>query len=84
LPADARANIPRRTIFLAEKLWAVIMIAFALVNIAVAFLFDFAVWAVYATFVPTSIIIVLFFLQYAWFRRLTDRNARAKAAVAAS
>ncbi|HWA92754.1 MAG TPA: septation protein IspZ [Rhizomicrobium sp.] len=81
LPDDARKNIPRRTVFLAEKLWAAIMIGFSLVNVAVALLFDFAVWAIYATFVPTGIIVALFFLQYAWFRRLTDRNA-AKAASA--
>ena len=75
LPEDARTHIPRRTIFLAEKLWAALMIGFALVNAVVAFLFDFAVWVTYSTFVPTGIIVVLFFLQYAWFRTLTDRNA---------
>jgi len=78
LPADAHANIPRRTIFLAEKLWAAVMIFFAAANVAVAFLFDFATWAIYATFVPTAIIVALFFVQYAVFSALVRRRAAAR------
>ena len=83
LPADARANIPRRTIFLAEKAWAGIMIFFGLANVAVAFLADFETWAIYATFVPTTIIVALFFVQYAVFQRLAQKNAQARAAAEA-
>jgi intracellular septation protein len=79
LPPEIRANVPRRTIFLAEKTWAAIMIAFAGVNVAVAFLFDFGIWVFYATFVPTTIIVILFFVQYAMFRRLAARNAQRNA-----
>jgi intracellular septation protein len=79
LPPEVHANVPRRTIFLAEKLWAAMMIFFGLANIAVAFLADFEVWAIYATFVPTTIIVVLFFVQYAVFERLARRNQRAGA-----
>jgi uncharacterized membrane protein len=75
-----RANVPRRTIFLAEKLWATVMIFFGLVNIAVAFLADFEIWAIYATFVPTTIIVALFFVQYAVFERLARRNQSARVA----
>ncbi len=55
------------------------MLGFAAVNVAVAFLFDFSAWALYATFVPTGIIIVLFFVQYAVFQSLARRNAAARA-----
>lgn len=75
LPAEARANIPRRTVFFAEKLWAAIMIFFAAANVAIAFLADFATWALYATFVPTTIIVALFFVQYSVFQRLSQRKA---------
>jgi intracellular septation protein len=79
LPADARENIPRRTVFLAEKIWSAIMVCFGLTNIAVALLCSFDVWVLYATFVPTGIIVVLFFVQYAVFRRLADRNMQKRA-----
>ena len=80
LPAEVRANVPRRTIFLAEKLWAAVLIFFGLVNIAVAFFADFEIWALYATFVPTAIIVALFFVQYAVFERLAQRNRSARIA----
>ncbi|MBV9992019.1 MAG: septation protein IspZ [Alphaproteobacteria bacterium] len=80
LPAEARDNIPRRTIFLAEKIWAGIMIFFAVANVAVAYLFEFGAWAIYATFVPTAIIVVLFFVQYRMFQSLARRNAALKQA----
>ncbi len=51
------------------------MVGFAIVNVLVAFLTDFAVWALYATFVPTLIIVVLFFVQYSVFKRLSDQAA---------
>jgi intracellular septation protein len=84
LPADVKQDIPRRTVMLVEKLWAVLMISFGLVNIAVAFLFDFQIWVVYATFVPTLIIIALFFFQYSAFRAVARRNAAARVAAAAA
>ncbi|MBV8976774.1 MAG: septation protein IspZ [Alphaproteobacteria bacterium] len=80
LPQDVRAVIPRRTIMLAEKLWAAVMIFFAAANVAVAFVADFSLWALYATFVPTTIIVGLFFVQYAAFRSLADRNRKAAGA----
>jgi len=80
LPDEVRANIPRRTIFRAEKAWAGMMIFFGFANIAVAYLFDFGTWAIYATFVPTAIIVALFFVQYSTFKRLAQRNAALKSA----
>ncbi|SRR5579862_183790 len=80
MPAEARANIPRRTVFLAEKSWAAIMVCFGCINVAVALLADTEFWALYATFVPTAIIVALFFVQYNWFHRLAQRNAQARAA----
>jgi len=80
LPEDVRLNIPRRTIFLAEKLWAAVMIFFALINIPVAYLFETTVWVVYATFVPTSVIVALFFVQYRLFAALARRNSEARLA----
>jgi len=77
LPQEARDNIPRRTIMLAEKLWAAVMILFAAINVGVAYLANFAVWAIYATFVPSAIIVVLFFVQYATFKALAARGAKA-------
>ena len=79
MPADVKANIPRRTIFAAEKAWAAVMIFFGLVNVAVAFLADFEIWAIYATFVPTTIIVALFFVQYTLFQRLAQKNPQARA-----
>jgi intracellular septation protein A len=75
IPADTRRYLDARIVFRAEKLWAVLMVGFAIVNVLVAFLTDFAVWALYATFVPTLIIVVLFFVQYAVFKRLSDQAA---------
>jgi intracellular septation protein len=75
IPADTRRYLDAKTVFHAEKLWAVLMVGFAIVNVLVAFLTDFAVWALYATFVPTLIIVVLFFVQYAVFKRLSDQAA---------
>lgn len=86
LPADVKAFIPRRIVVLVEKLWGALMIFFGLLNIAVAFLFDFQIWVIYATFVPTAIIIALFFFQYSAFKSLARRNqeaARASSAAAA-
>jgi intracellular septation protein len=82
IPADVRRNLSEALIFRAEKAWAVLMIGFSLANIAVAFLCDFGIWAIYATFVPTSIIIVLFFAQYVAFKRISDANAKKSAATA--
>jgi len=75
IPADTRRYLDARVVYRAEKLWAVLMVGFAIVNVLVAFLTDFAVWALYATFVPTLIIVVLFFVQYAVFKRLSDQAA---------
>ena len=81
MPADARANIPRRTIFLAEKSWSALMVSFGCVNIAVALLCSSEVWVLYATFVPTAIIVVLFFVQYSVFQKIADRNAKLRGAI---
>jgi len=75
IPKDTRRYLDEKLIFRAEKAWALLMFGFSLANIAVAFLFDFAVWTLYATFVPTTIIVVLFFVQYIVFRRLADQTA---------
>jgi intracellular septation protein len=75
LPANVRETVDPRIIKNTEYGWACIMIFFALVNIAFAFWADFAVWAIYATFVPTCIIIALFFIQYVVFKRLAARVA---------
>jgi len=75
IPAETRRFLDARTVFRAEKLWAILMVGFAIVNVLIAFLADFAVWALYATFVPTLIIVVLFFVQYAVFKRLSNQAA---------
>lgn len=80
LPAEARENISRRTIRLAEYAWAGVMIFFALVNVLFAFYADFRTWVIYATFVPTAIIVCLFFIQYVVFRRLARLSAQSRAA----
>lgn len=84
MPEEERKYIPRRTIMWAEKAWGVLMIAFAAINVPVAFLFDSTVWVVYATFVPTTIVIVLFFVQYSTFKSLARRNAQAGLVASAS
>ena len=80
IPKETRRYLDETLIFRAEKAWAVLMFGFSLANIAVAFLFDFAVWTLYATFVPTTIIIILFFVQYFVLRRMADQNAALEAA----
>lgn len=80
MPADARANIPRRTVFLAEKSWAAIMISFGCINVAFALLASFEVWAIYSTFVPTIIIVSLFFVQYSVFQKIADKKAKLRGA----
>lgn len=77
IPQDVRRYLDEKLIFRAEKAWAFLMFGFSAANVAVAFLFDFAVWTLYATFVPTAIIIVLFFVQYVVFKRLSDHAALA-------
>jgi chromate transport protein ChrA len=52
------------------------MFGFSAANIAVALLFNFAIWALYSTFVPAAIIIVLFFVQYFVFKRMSEQGAR--------
>ncbi|HTT98787.1 MAG TPA: septation protein IspZ [Rhizomicrobium sp.] len=80
IPKDTRRYLDEKLIFRAEKAWAFLMFGFSAANVAVAFLFDFAVWTLYATFVPTGIIIVLFFVQYFVLRRMADQAAALEAA----
>jgi intracellular septation protein len=79
IPKETRRYLDEKLIFRAEKAWAFLMFGFSLANVAIAFLFDFAIWTLYATFVPTTIIIVLFFVQYVAFRRLADQTAALEA-----
>lgn len=72
LPANVQQNVSPRIIKNTEYGWAGLMIFFAFANIGFAFWADFAVWAIYATFVPACIIIALFFVQYVVFRRLSE------------
>jgi intracellular septation protein len=78
IPADVRQYLSERLIFRAEKAWAGLMVGFSAANVAVAFLADFATWTLYATFVPTLIIVALFFVQYAVFRRIATRTAETR------
>ena len=75
IPAETRQYLSTRVIFRAEKLWAILMVGFSIANVLVAYLADFAIWTLYATFVPTLIIVVLFFVQYAVFKRLSNQAA---------
>src|SRR5215475_2766055 len=45
IPAETRQYLDARTVFRAEKLWAILMVGFAIVNVLIAFLADFAAWA---------------------------------------
>ncbi len=80
LPAEVRQYVSVRIINRTEYAWAALMIAFSLVNVAVAFLADFSLWALYSTFVPTGIIVILFLVQYAVFKAMAERNMRARLA----
>jgi intracellular septation protein len=75
IPQDTRRYLDEKLIFRAEKAWAILMFGFSLANVAVAFLFNFAIWTLYATFVPTGIIVALFFVQYFVLRWMADQNA---------
>jgi intracellular septation protein len=80
IPMDVRRDLSERAIFRYEKLWAAVMIGFSIANIAVAFLFDFGVWALYSTFVPTGVIVALFFAQYFVLRNMAEKNRAARLA----
>jgi intracellular septation protein len=80
IPAEVHRDLSERIIFRYEKLWAALMFGFAAANIAVAFIFDFGAWALYATFVPTGIIVALFFAQYFVLRNMAQKNMQARLA----
>src|ERR1700742_2625737 len=80
IPADVRQDLSERVIFRYEKMWAVLMFGFSAANLAVPFLFDFGAWALYAPFVPTGIIVALFFAQYFVFRSMAEKSRNARQA----
>lgn len=80
LPPIVRDNLDPRVILWASHGWGLLLLALALTNAAVAFLFSFNVWAWYSLVVPTSAQLLAFLVQYAVFRTLIRRNIRARMA----
>ena len=78
LPAIVTENLGARTIAWASAGWGVLQIALAAGNAFVALALGIEVWAWYAAFVPTAVIIGAFVLQYLVFRALIRRNIRAR------
>jgi intracellular septation protein A len=76
LPAIVKEHVSDKTITRTSYGWAAVMFAFALTNVIIAFNFNPKIWALYATFVPTAVIVTLFVVQYLLFQALVRRNLR--------
>ena len=70
LPPIVKQHVSEKTITRASYAWAAVMFGFALLNLIVAFSVSPKLWALYATFVPTAVIVALFVVQYFLFQAL--------------
>jgi intracellular septation protein A len=78
LPVIVKEHVSERTISRASFGWAVVMFSFAFANVIVAFAFSPKIWVLYATFVPSAVIVLLFVVQYLAFQALVRKNLRTR------
>ena len=81
LPQIAHDNLAPGTIAFAGYAWSALMFAIALGNLAVMWLCDFAVWALYVSIVPLAAKFAAFGAQYVVFRVLVTRKIRSRSFV---
>jgi intracellular septation protein len=80
LPAIVRDNVSSTSLVVWGYVWSAQQFALAAVNLFVALELGQKVWLEYTAFVPITISIMLFFVQYAWLRMTVRRNIRARMA----
>lgn len=80
LPAIVRDNVSSTSLVVWGYVWAAQQFALAALNLFVALELGQKVWLEYTAFVPITISIALFFVQYAWLRLTVRRNIRARMA----
>lgn len=74
LPAIARDNLPPRVMIVAGYAWAALMIGLAAINLLVATLLPFHVWAWFITVGAVGAKVAAFLVQYVVFRRIVRRR----------
>jgi intracellular septation protein len=79
LPAIVTENVSRRVLVAWGYAWAFTLIGLAAANAYVALALGKAAWMQFAMFVPMTVQLALFLLQYAWLRMAVRRTLRAKA-----
>jgi intracellular septation protein len=82
LPAIVKDNLEPKYVLWASRFWGILEIVMAAINAAVALTLSFNAWALYTSFVPGTVLVAAFALQYAVFRTLIRRNIIAKMAAA--
>ena len=80
LPQIVRENVSSAALVVWGYVWAVQQFALAAANFFVALELGQKVWLEYTAFVPITISILLFLVQYAWLRTTVRRNIRARMA----
>jgi intracellular septation protein A len=82
LPPIVTGNVSPRLPLVWGYVWAGAVFALGAANLIVAFAFGPKMWAVYTAFVPISVQLSLFLVQYATMRRAVRRSIRLRGAPA--
>jgi intracellular septation protein A len=80
LPPVVTQNVSPRALIAWGYIWAAFEFALAGVNLWVGFALGKDIWIKYTAFVPITLSILLFLLQYAWLRFAVIRSMKAKGA----
>ena len=82
LPPIVTENVSPRIPLVWGYVWAVAVFALGAANLIVAFAFGPKTWATYTAFVPITVQLSLFLLQYVMIRLAVGQSLRARAAAA--
>ena len=80
LPPVVKENVSATALIAWGYIWAALEILLAAANAYVALYLGKKLWLEYSAFVPITVQIALFLLQYAWLRAAVHRNIRARMA----
>ncbi|HEX4861799.1 MAG TPA: septation protein IspZ, partial [Rhizomicrobium sp.] len=80
LPAIVRDNVSSTSLVVWGYVWAAQQFVLAAANLFVALELGQKAWIEYSAFVPLTISLSLFLVQYAWLRLTVRRNIRARMA----
>ncbi len=83
LPPAARDNLDPRVVWWSSKLWGVLFVVLGAVNAFIAIVYGLKTWTWFAAFVPATVHVSAFVLQYIVFRSLIRRRIRATSRAAA-